>query len=298
MRNLESKNNIMKILVIGSAGMLGHVITVFLRNSGYSVMDVSRNRKINSETALMNVVDIGALDRLIEKEFDVIINCAALLVQASEQYKADAIRINAWFPHELEEKFKNTKTRIIHVSSSGVFSGENGPYLEESVQAPGSFYGRTKSLGEINNTKDLTVRVDVVGPNLFEDGLGLFNWLVKQSGEVLGYNQTFFNGITTLEFAKFLEYVIHNPISGIYHLGASETISKGNFLNLVKDVFRLNEITIKEKNNSKSDHTLLSSRKDINYQPKNYLCMLEELKEWMFENAYLYQHYDFLYKEK
>ena len=284
----------MKILVIGSGGMLGHITVKYLRSRGYEVSDISKTKRIDNNTKLINVLDQKFEEELLTSHFDIIINCAALLIQASEVYKTQAIMINTWFPHKLEEVFKDTKTRVIHVSTSGVFSGENGPYLENCMHNSKSFYGKTKSLGEIDNEKDLTIRVDVMGPNLFNDGTGLFNWFVKENGNVVGYNQTFFNGITTLEFAKFIEYTIQNPIGGIYHLGACETISKSKFLTLVKEVFTLNSITIKSENNIKTNHTLLNSRDDVKYQPKTYLYMLEELKEWMLKNASLYQHYEFL----
>lgn len=284
----------MKVLVIGSAGMLGHTLTIYLRKRGYTVTDISRTRRIDSKTKLMNVLESQFEDEVLKGQFDVIINCAALLVQASEKDKTQAIRLNAWFPHQLSELLKCTSTKIIHVSSSGVFSGENTPYFEYSICNPVSFYGKTKSLGELNNNKDLTIRVDVVGPDLSKNGVGLFNWFVKQQGEVLGYSQTFFNGVTSLECAKFIEYAITNQVNGIYHLGASETISKSEFLKLVKEVFGLNKIVIKDKDNKKTDHTLLSLRTDIDYEAKTYVYMLQELKEWMEENAHLYTHYKFM----
>lgn len=284
----------MKILVLGSAGMLGHVVTLYLREQGYEVADVSKRRRINEKTILLNILDENVLSCLLIQNFDVVINCAALLVKASEENKPEAILLNAYFPHMLEEMLAHTKTRIIHMSTDGVFSGGNAPYTETAKPDAELFYGRTKGLGELKNEKDLTVRASVVGGDLWRDGTGLFHWFVKQKGFVNGYQSTFFNAVTSLEFAKFAEYAIHHPISGIFHLGAAESISKADFLCAIKQSFQLADVEINKIGGIKTNHTLINTRFDINYVPKRYDKMLVELKQWMDSHAELYRSYNFL----
>ena len=45
-----------------------------------------------------------------------------------------------------------------------------------------SYYDRTKALGEVNDRKNLTFRNSIVGPDINEDGIGLFHWFMKQEG--------------------------------------------------------------------------------------------------------------------
>lgn len=284
----------MNLLVIGSGGMLGHMVTLYLRSVGYSVADVSKTRKINDATILMDVMDESSVSRLLSRDFDAVINCAAMLVGSSETNRDAAVRINSWFPHLLETLLYDTKTRIIQVSSDGIFSGNNAPYAEYALCDSSTFYGKTKWLGELQNKKDLTVRGSFVGPDLSKNGTGLFNWFVQQQGHVTGYNSVCFNAVTTLEFAKFVDFALQNDVSGIYHLGACETISKANFLHRISKTFALNNITITDNDTIKTDNTLLNSRNDVVYVRKNYDEMLAEIKSFMLANGFRYKHYSFL----
>jgi hypothetical protein len=49
-------------------------------------------------------------------------------------------------------------------------------------------YGLSKSLGEIIDDKNLTLRTSIIGPELKDNGEGLFSWFVKQTGrESVGF---------------------------------------------------------------------------------------------------------------
>jgi dTDP-4-dehydrorhamnose reductase len=103
-----------------------------------------------------------------------------------------------------------------------------------------------------------------------------------------------FNAITSLEFAKFIIFAIQENINGIYHLGASETISKASFLHKVKNQFDLINININDVQNLITDNTVISIRNDIHYIRKSYDEMLKELKLWMCDNKDVYNHYSFI----
>ncbi|QSX07147.1 SDR family oxidoreductase [Sedimentibacter sp. zth1] len=283
----------MKILVIGSSGMLGHMVTLYLINMGYDVINISKSRKVNEKTILVDVLDNKSLNMILNYDFDYIINCAAILVKKSEENKTNAIMLNSYFPHKLAELLKNTKTRIIQVSSDGVFSGLNAPYDEDSLTDSNTFYGKTKILGELIDDKNLTIRTSIVGPDLY-DGVGLFNWFVNQNAVVNGYKNTLFNAVTTLEFAKFIEVIIRNPISGVYHLCSNQTMSKADFISMVKEEFNLKNITINKIENNFTDNSLKSNREDIDYIQKSYFCMIKELKQYMINNKEIYRNYKFL----
>ena len=79
----------------------------------------------------------------------------------------------------------------------------------------------------------MTIRTSVVGPQL-KDGSELFHWFMKQNGEIFGYKNAYWSGITTLELAKGVEWFILNNINGIYHLTNGKKISKYHLLNLFK----------------------------------------------------------------
>jgi hypothetical protein len=83
---------------------------------------------------------------LRQRAYDYIINCVGVLKPAvSEQNGASvqrAIRVNALFPHELAEIVK--ESRVIHMSTDGVFPGNQGrPYVETDPTDCPDAYGKT-----------------------------------------------------------------------------------------------------------------------------------------------------------
>lgn len=282
----------MKLLVIGASGMAGHLITTYFREKNYEVATLSSTHPFDQNTALINVCHIDTLEKYLKAhQFDIIINCAGILVKASEQNKTAAILVNSHLPHFLEQFYINTSTRLIHLSTDCVFSGQNGPYTETSPYDGTLFYDRTKALGELNNAKDLTFRMSIIGPDLFPSGVGLLNWFLQQKGIVYGYTNVYWNGITTLELAKAIEQAIKQNLTGLYHLVPQDTISKHDLLMLFKKTFNVNHINILQKEVTPINKTLINTRTDFNYLVPSYSTMLEDLSLWISQHPSLYPHY-------
>lgn len=283
----------MKILVIGSAGMLGHMVCLYLRqNPKFTVMDLTKTNLWSDQTIQLNILDTDKIFHFINlHKFDAIINCAALLIQASEDNKSMAIQTNSTFPHLLEEWTYGLNTRIIQISSDGIFSGDKAPYKVNDIPNSRLFYARTKALGELDNNKDLTIRGSFFGPDLFAHGTGIFNWFFHQSGTVKGYQNIFFNGITNLECAKLIEYILLHPVSGCIHAGSCQSISKGTLLHQMARIWNYKKVIIDDVDSLYSDHTLAQIYDTQEYSAPEYAKMLQELKQWMDKHSKLYTHY-------
>jgi dTDP-4-dehydrorhamnose reductase len=80
----------------------------------------------------------------------VIINCAAWTdVDGAEIHEIEALRVNSDGPENLAAAAKLSNSKLIHVSTDYVFSGESQkPWQIEDEVNPQSAYGRTKALGE------------------------------------------------------------------------------------------------------------------------------------------------------
>ncbi len=98
-------------------------------------------------------------------------------------------------------------------------------------------YARTKALGEFINQTDLIVRTSAIGPELKIEGNSLFSWFLRQKGEIRGFTQAFWTGVTTLELAKGIDSFITQELSGIFHFVPNEKISKYELLLLIKKVW-------------------------------------------------------------
>lgn len=283
-----------KILIIGTKGMLGHILyNYFNDKDGFEVYGVARNVEAKENIFNLDVSDTASLKSIIsEHKFHFVINAIGILNKDAEDHPAKAVWFNSYFPHFLEEITKNTSTKIIHISTDCVFSGkDNGGYTEETFKNGIGFYAQSKALGEIVNDKDLTIRTSIIGPELNQNGIGLFHWFMSQKEEVeiKGFSNVFWSGVTTLELAKVIEDVIKYNVTGLKQI-SREKISKYDLLKLFNSVFRGNKLNIQQDGNYHSDKSLISIRKDYEYSVPDYVIMLKEMKVWI--EAYKFYNYN------
>jgi dTDP-4-dehydrorhamnose reductase len=281
-----------KIVVLGSKGMAGHVIAKYLSDTKkYRVINASRNKSSKRNEMYFDATDVKCVSKLKSLKPDIVINCIGILVAESNQNPIKATYINGYFPHLLEENFLKTKTKIIHLSTDCIFSGEKGSYRETDISDAKDYYGQSKALGEIINKKDLTIRTSIIGPELKGNGTGLFNWIFNQKGVVRGFSRAYWNGITTIELAKFIEKTISRKTSGLIHLSSKRKTSKHDLLKLILETFDNKQVKLKKYSKIKSDKTLKNTKKDFNYLAPTYKEMIEELCLWIRKNHKTYPNY-------
>jgi len=275
---------------MGAGGMAGHVLSTFLVEQGHQVTSMSARTRLDSETVMLDVRRTDELDAfLVSQDFDAVVNCIGSLVQESELHKSQAVYLNSFLPHHLEEIFHDRPTRVVHLSTDCVFSGASGPYIEKSPTDGKKFYDRSKALGELDNLKDLTLRMSIIGPEIREGGTGLMGWFLSQTGEVRGYSKAIWNGVTTLELAKAIEAILDTEIRGIYHLVPSVGISKYELLVLIKEIFERDDITVIPYDSDPLDKTLVDTRNELGYTVGGYREMLQDLRVWMEQHERLYR---------
>ena len=101
-------------------------------------------------------------------------------------------------------------------------------------------YGRSKLLGELQDSEGLTLRTSIVGPEVGTSH-GLFEWfLTNTDPQVRGFTNAIFSGLTTLELSRVVASVIQGGphLSGVYQVSA-DSISKYDLLMLLKDAFAI-----------------------------------------------------------
>lgn len=280
----------MKILVLGSIGMAGHTITIYFKERGYDVTAFSLSP---FEYANHNIIG-DAFDTewfkqmVLDGNYDVIINCIGLLNQVADSNPSKAVYLNSYLPHLVCDTLKDKKTKFIHMSTDCVFAGNTGPYFEKSLRDGATFYDRTKALGEVEDNKNLTFRNSIIGPDMNLNGIGLFNWFMKQSGTISGYTGAMWTGVTTLTLAKAMEQAIKEDLTGLYNLVNNESISKYDLLCLFNKYFRNNELIINKSDVVVLDKSLRTTRKDFTYKVPSYEEMIKEMKEWVYNHKEIY----------
>ena len=280
-----------KILLLGSAGMAGQILKLELLKltDQIELVDVARNNKISKPKIQLDITNFVQLEDIINNgNFDFIINCVGLLNSFAEEHPDQAILINSYLPHFLEKTTSSTNTKLIHISTDCVFSGKSGNYKESDFKDGIGFYAHSKALGEVINSKDLTIRTSIIGPDLNISGIGLFKWLMNQNGIVNGYTKAFWSGVTTVQLSKVILEIINRTSipTGLIHLTNNAKISKFDLLNIIKNVFELKNLEIVEYNNYEVDKSLVNTRNDLNIKVPGYLEMILEMREWMNKNKY------------
>jgi len=139
-RVVDSK---MSWLITGGSGQLGIAVSKELDKHGIAFdawsskdLDITQSSNVNE-----------SIERLSPT---VIINCAAWTdVDGAESQEVDAFSVNSDGPENLAIAAKQCNSKLIHVSTDYVFSGESQvPWQIEHEINPQSVYGRTKALGE------------------------------------------------------------------------------------------------------------------------------------------------------
>ncbi len=282
----------MKILVLGSIGMAGHLITIYLKEQGYDVTAYSMRQFPYCKNIVGNAFETEQFKlMLLDEDYDAIINCIGLLNQVADNNPAMAVYLNSYIPHLIADTLKDRKTKLIHMSTDCVFSGNNGPYIEDSFQDGRSIYDRTKALGEIVDNKNLTFRNSIIGPDMNENGIGLFNWFMKQSDAINGYTGAIWTGVTTLTLAKAMEQGIKDNLCGLYNLVNNASISKYELLCLFNKHFRYDKLLINKTEGLSLDKSLRNTRADFSFEVPPYEQMIIEMKEWIEKHKLLYKHY-------
>jgi dTDP-4-dehydrorhamnose reductase len=267
-------------MILGVNGMAGHMIASYFKKYTPYTLYVTSRYDIEGQI-LLDATDLNQIKEVIQKyKPDIIINCIGLLNEHAAFNQREAILVNSLLPHELTKHLDQYGGKLIHISTDCVFSGNKGNYNEESIPDGITMYAKTKVLGEIKSERHLTIRTSLIGPEI-KEGIGLFQWFIKQKGTIKGFTHVKWNGVTTLELAKFIHHVIENPVAGLYHLTAPETVSIYELLSLIKQVFQKDHVDIIPHTELRIDRTLFTSRLDYHYKVSSYEKQLQELKEWL-----------------
>ena len=261
----------MKVLVLGASGMLGSAIfNILNENQNLKVLGTIRSNKskkfFNSKIAkkLIKVDDITKLVNLIkvfeQEKPEIVINCISLQKQLLK--KDDPLMIIPTYsilPHQLSKLCKESRARLIQISTDGVFSGKKGKYKENDIKDSENIYGISKYLGELKEKHTITIRTSIIGHEMNTKN-GLVEWFLSQKNQCECFSNAIFSGFPTAVLAEIIrDFVIpNNKIHGVYHI-ASKPISKCELLTLIAKEYGI-KIKLKTNNKIKINRSLNSDR--------------------------------------
>lgn len=272
--------------------MAGHIITLYFKEQGYDVTGFTRRPVSFCNNIIgdaMNPNDVKSA--ILSDDYDVVINAIGVLNQNAEDHKSMAVLLNGYLPHFIADTLRDSKTKLIHMSTDCVFAGNTGPYYEDSFPDGKIFYDRSKAIGEVNDDKNLTFRNSIVGPDCNEKGIGLFNWFMKQDGPINGFTGVIWTGVTTLTLAKAMEQAIKENLTGLYNLVNNESINKFDLCGLFNKYFRNDQIVINPSDKLKLDKSLRHRRTDFTFVVPSYEQQIKEMADWVNAHKEFYPHY-------
>lgn len=257
----------MRVLVLGAAGILGHMLlhvlaaTPGLHVTG-TVRDAASRARLPAHLRTLACItgDFTLPDTaqaMIDRaQPQVIVNALGALKQVTDP--ETAVAVNVLLPHRLARIAAASGSRLIHISTDCVFSGTRGSYAEDDLADADDLYGRAKRLGE-PPAPALTLRTSLIGPELGTQR-GLLGWFLAQAGPIPGYARAVFSGLPTVVFAEFVrDHVLPRAnLAGVWHVSA-DPIAKLELLRLIADAWP-HPIDIVPANTPVVDRSLDSSR--------------------------------------
>jgi dTDP-4-dehydrorhamnose reductase len=240
-----------KIAVFGADGMLGKALVAEAVARDIGVMAVyhgeGETRLRGARIAYLDISRRDHLDAFIETDrSDVWINAAGIIPPAAGKVTpADAdiamVMTNALGPQVLAAAVKKTEaTRLIHVSTDCVFSGNttlDRPYTVTTRPDPVDLYGRSKLVGEAILDRD---RIAVVRTSFVGLDHGLLRWFLDESAAghtVTAWRNAWWSGSSVYAVARALLDLADRRTPGIVHLTTSLPLSKAVVLALIRDAF-------------------------------------------------------------
>jgi dTDP-4-dehydrorhamnose reductase len=213
----------MKVLIIGSEGMLGHDLVDIL----------SKENEISTTT--IDTLDITDIEKTIKTvkniNPDVVVHAAAFTdVDGSESNEDLAYKVNVIGTRNVAVACRKTDAALVYICTDYVFDGTKGISYRESDQTnPLSVYGKTKYLGEVC-VKEILSKFYVVrtswlygyhGPNFITTMLNLAEKMdsISVVADQIG-SPTY-----TVDLSQAIAELIKKPIYGTYHITNSDHCS-------------------------------------------------------------------------
>jgi dTDP-4-dehydrorhamnose reductase len=229
-----------KVLVLGATGNLGSRL-IAQAQPGQSVIGTSRKTPCPGlfmyEPDSHNTVKF--IELLKDLSPDVVINCIAMTsIDMCEENKNQSLEVNFKIPDRLSRLTNDFGAKFVQISTDAVFDGQNKheKYREDDDTRPVNEYGRHKAMAEdsvlSSSSKNLVLRTNFFGFGVPPRKTFLDNALsgFLSRNQVLGFTDSVVTFLPVSFVANTSLSLIDSDAEGIFHLAASASVSKFDFL--------------------------------------------------------------------
>ena len=198
----------MKILILGHNGLLGNMVYLYFNKKKYDII-----------TTDLRWPDDDFKLFVLNQKVDYIINCIGMIPQK----KPDDVLYDL-INYQLPVWLDSLGFKIIH---------------PDTDEADYTAYGMSKKLARENvpnNTK--IIKSSIIGFEK-ETAFSFLDWFLNSEIQVNGFTNQFWNGNTTLEWAKWAEKIIlnWNFYNQVTTLANPHCLSKYDILIIIKKIF-------------------------------------------------------------
>lgn len=256
----------MKILILGSSGLLGNYLCKFLSKKFNIVNNGLKKRRID----LLNSYNLENF--LLKTNPDLIINCTANTnLDNCEMDKKSSYNTNFKTLENTVNILKKNqiKTKIIQISTDQFYNNKNQKMNKETINNIPNYYCKTKYIVEkyCLKNKILVLRTNFFGKSNSKNK-SFSDWIYKSfksKKNFFLFDDVFFSPLNMNTLSKMIEKVIEykKNINGIFNLGSRDCISKKDFA-----VYFARKLKIYSKN-----YIVIKSKGFFNVKRPNYMCM-------------------------
>ena len=241
----------MKIVITGAKGQLGSQLVNIIKSGKSELGEISSELKKAKIVALgsedLDITNLNSVRECLYGENpNILINCASFTnVDACEENKDLAFKVNGLGPKNLAMVCEEIGTKIVQVSTDYVFSGVlNIPLKEYDETRPYSVYGKTKLLGE-NFVRDFSSKYFIVRTSWLYGYKGnnfvyTIMKLGKERDEIKVVNDQRGNPTNAEDLAYHILKLILTEEYGIYHCTGKGECSWYNFACKIIEYSKIN----------------------------------------------------------
>lgn len=249
-----------KILVTGSNGLLGQKLVYKLKaRPDVELVATARgaNRLLDQTGYAFYQLDIENrenVDEVIDAvKPDHIIHTAAMTqVDDCELDYAACDRANVDAVQYMVNAAERNNCHFVHISTDFIFNGEEGPYDEEGVADPLSYYGNAKWKGELIVQQSKlkwavlrTVLVYGIADNMSRSNIVLWAKGALEKGEPINVVDDQFRSPTLAEdLADGCILAVDKQATGIYNISGKDQLSIIDLVRTVADYYGLDKSLI------------------------------------------------------
>ncbi len=294
----------MRIMVTGANGLLGQKLVTLLQDiEDVELIATGKGLNRNPEgkyaylsADLQNHEGVRTFISLTQP--DIIIHCAAMTqVDECEEHQDNCWKINVTATANLVTIAQDEDIRFIYVSTDFVFDGLSGPYREEDLPSPISYYGETKAKAEdivkqsgLDYAIIRTVLVYGVAHDPSRSNIVLWVKNSLEAGKEIEVVDDQWRTPTLAEdLAIGIWQVVKKEKTGIFHISGADTMNVFELAERVAEFFQLDKDLLRAtdsynldqpgKRPLKTGFIINKAQRELGFKPKSLNEGLALVKE-------------------